>query len=57
MNILDKILGTFCNKVMDMVGARSLTFRELYACGVPKFFCKKDPIVSRQWLADIMNAF
>ena len=40
-----------------MMGDRTLTFYEFRACGAPKVFGKKDPIISRRWLAEVGNIF
>ena len=57
MEILDELLGMFRSEILADVGGRTLTYREFRACGAPKFFEKKEPIVCRWWLADMVNTF
>ena len=45
--ILDECFGAFCAEVMSIFEARTLSFRELRACGAPVFHREMDPIVSR----------
>ena len=57
MVILDDHLGTFLSEMVEMMGARTLTFCEFRECGAPEFLGKKDLIVSRCWLVDVTNIF
>ena len=55
--IVDERLGSFRAEVMAIIGARTLTFREFLACGAPALHQERDAIVSRRWLADMVNVF
>ena len=55
--ILDDCLGTFCSKMVVLVGAHSLTFLEFWTCGALEFFERKDLIMNRLWLEEVRNAF
>ena len=57
MEILDKSPCTLRMEILDIVGARTLSFRKFRAYEAPVFFGEKDPILSRRWLADMVNAF
>lgn len=56
IQMLDDHLGTLHTEIVAMVGARSVTFREFHACEATEFFGKKEPIVSKRWLMDVVNA-
>ena len=45
------------HKILAIVGTHTLSFREFLSCGVLEYFGQKEPISSRRWLADMMNAF
>lgn len=57
LEILDERLGAFRTKMMALLGARTLTFREFRAYGAPNYHGARDPIASSRWLADVANAF
>ena len=57
MEVLEGHLGSFRYEMVAMMGARTFTFCEFQACGALKFFGEKDPIASRHWLVDVVNAF
>ena len=57
MEILDKSPCTLRMEILDIVGARTLSFRKFCACGAPKVIMEKDPIACRRWLADMVNDF
>ena len=57
MEILDERLGAFRTIIITIMGAHTLSFQEFRACRAPEFFGEKDPIASRRWLADMVNAF
>ena len=51
---MEERLRVFRAKIVaGQVGARAPSFREFKACGAPKFFEVRDPIVSRCWVDDI----
>ena len=57
LEVLEERLSSYCSEMMTIAGARSLTFRELRACGAPDYHGEKDPIGSKRWLTDVANAF
>ena len=57
MENMYELLGTFYTEIMAIVGDHTLSFHDFHACGAPEFFGEKDPISSKRWLVDIMNAF
>ena len=57
LEILVERLSAFCSEMVALVGARSLIFRDFRAYGAPNYHGEKDPIMSRRWLVDIVNAF
>ena len=57
MEILDECMSTLRTKILAIMGACTLSFRKFHACGAPKFFGEKDPIASRRWLVEMVNAF
>ena len=57
MDLMEERLRLFRAEIaVGQIGARTPSFREFKACGAPKFFGVKDPIVSQRWIADIKNA-
>ena len=57
MEIMEERLRAFRDEiVVGQVGAQTPSFWEFKACGAPKFFKFRDPIVSRPWVADIDNS-
>ena len=48
-------MGAFRAEVMAIVGARTLSFHELRACGAPAFYGQRDLVASRIWLAVMAN--
>ena len=57
MEIMEERLKAFRVEITaGQVGAQTPSFREFKACGAPKFFGDRGPIVSRCWVADIENA-
>ena len=56
MEVLEECLGSFRSEIVAITVAHTFTFCEFQACRAPKFF-RKEPIASRHWLVDVVNAF